>query len=142
MRRFLYVRNYGSKCTVTFNEKAIAKQKKCHDVFALVSNCERDPFECLLKYRRRETIEFFFESGKQRADGSRTKAWSSECLMGRMFVQFVALCYYEYLSEQLRQIKQALVRETADPVNETAEALKTPKKLLSWLKGTRGLAIA
>jgi hypothetical protein len=53
-----------------------------------------------------------------------------------MFVQFIALCYYEYLSEQLRQIKQALSLEIADPGNETAEILKNKKKLLSWLKNT------
>ena len=119
-RRFLHIRRYGSKCTVTFNEKEIAQQKKYHGYFALVSNCEKDPFECLLKYRQRETIEFFFESGKQRADGNRTRVWSSECLMGRMFVQFVALCYYEYLSEQLHQIKQFLALEIANPENETS----------------------
>ena len=135
-RKFLYVRHYGSKCTVTFNEKAIAQQKKYHGYFALVSNCEKDPFECLLKYRQRETIEFFFESGKQRADGNRTRVWSSECLMGRMFVQFVALCYYEYLSEQLRQIKQSLTSEIANPEGETSQTLKIKKKLLSWLKNT------
>ena len=53
-----------------------------------------------------------------------------------MFVQFVALCYYEYLSEQLRQIKQALASEIAEPQNETAETLKHKKKLLSWMKNT------
>ena len=135
-RKYLLIRHYGSKCTVTFNEKAIAAQKKYHGYFALVSNCEKDPFECLEKYRRRETIEFFFESGKQRADGQRTRVWTSECLMGRMFVQFVALCYYEYLSEQLRQIKQSLASEIASSENETAEFLKIKKKLLSWLKNT------
>ncbi len=135
-RKYLHVRHYGSKCTVTFNEKAIAAQKKYHGFFALVSNCEKDPFECLLKYRRRETIEFFFESGKQRADGSRTRVWSSECLMGRMFVQFIAMCYYEYLSEQLRQIRQNLAAEISNPVGETADILKTKKKLLSWMKNT------
>ena len=135
-RKYLLIRHYGSKCTVTFNEKAIAAQKKYHGYFALVSNCEKDPFECLEKYRRRETIEFFFESGKQRADGQRTRVWTSECLMGRMFVQFVALCYYEYLSEQLRQIKQSLASEIASSENETADILKIKKKLLSWLKNT------
>ena len=53
-----------------------------------------------------------------------------------MFVQFVALCYYEYLSEQLRQIKQALASEIAKPQNETAETLKHKEKLLSWMKNT------
>ncbi|MDY2983974.1 MAG: hypothetical protein SOR75_01435 [Synergistes jonesii] len=135
-RKFLYIRHYGSKCTVSFNEKAIAEQKKYHGYFALLSDCEKNPFDCLLKYRRHETIEFFFESGKQRADGNRARMWSSECLMGRMFVLFVALCYYEYLSEQLRQIKQSLSSEIANPVNETSEVLKIKKKLLFWLKNT------
>ena len=134
--KYLHLRHFGSKCTVTFNEKAIAERKKYHGYFALVSNCEKDPFECLRKYRQRETIEFFFESGKQRADGYRTRVWSSECLMGRMFVQFVSLCYYEYLSEQLRQIKQSLASEIAIPEKETSQSLKIKKKLLSWLKNT------
>lgn len=134
VHKYLLVRHYGNKTTVTFNEKAIALQKKYHGYFALISNCEKDPFECLRKYRRRETIEFFFESGKQRADGFRTRVWSSECLMGRMFVQFVALCYYEYLSEQLRRMKKALTEEIRSE-NDTTQPLKLKKKLLSWLNG-------
>lgn len=35
--------------------------------------------------------------------------------MGRMFVQFAALCYYEYLSEQVRQLKLSLGRENGVP---------------------------
>lgn len=101
----------------------------------MVSNCEKDPFKCLRKYRRRETIESFFESGKQKADGYRTRVWSSECLMGRMFVQFVSLCYYEYLSERLRQLKQSLAAE-AGSEEGTAQVRKTKKKLLSWLNNT------
>ena len=113
----------------------IALQKKYHGYFALVSNCEKDPFECLSIYRRRENIEFFFEAGKQKVDGSRTRVWSSECLMGRMFVQFVALCYYEYLSEQLRQLKKTLAEEISSEV-DGAQVLKVKKKLLTWLKNT------
>ena len=45
-------------------------------------------------------------------------------------------CRIEYLSKQLRQIKQELTSEIADPGNETAELLNTKKKLLSWLKNT------
>lgn len=135
IRKYLRLRHYGRKTTVTFNEKAIAAQKKYHGYFALVSNCEKDPFECLRKYRRRETIESFFESGKQKADGYRTRVWSSECLMGRMFVQFVSLCYYEYLSERLRQLKQSLAAE-AGSEEGTAQVRKTKKKLLSWLNNT------
>ena len=42
----------------------------------------------------------------------------------------------KYLSEQLRQIKQALNSEIANPGSEAAEILKSRKKLLSWLKNT------
>lgn len=136
VHKYLLIRHYGAKCTVTFNEKAIAARKKYHGYFALVSNCEKDAFDCLGKYRRRETIEFFFESGKQRTDGSRTRVWSSECLMGRMFVQFVSLCYYEYLSEQIRRMKQSLGVEAGDPSHDTRERIKAEKKLLSWVKNT------
>lgn len=84
----------------------------------------------------RETVEFFFESGKQKTDGTRTRVWSSECLMGRMFTQFIALCYYEYLSEQLRQMKESLSVEINGPEAGTADEKKTKKKLLTWLKNT------
>ena len=107
VHKYLLVRHYGSKTSVTFNERAIALQKKYHGYFALVS----------------------------KADGSRTRVWSSECLMGRMFVQFVALCYYEYLSEQLRQLKKTLAEEISSEV-DGAQVLKVKKKLLSWLKNT------
>ena len=55
--------------------------------------------------------------------------------MGRMFVQFVALCYYEYLSEQLRRMKQSLTEEiNAD--RDPSRVHTAKKKLLSWLKNT------
>lgn len=135
-QKFLHVRHYGSRITVTFNEKEITEEKKYHGYFALVSNCEKDSFECLRKYRRRGTIEFFFESGKQRTDGNRTRVWTSDALMGRMFVQFVALCYYEYLSEQIREMKLTLAVENGDPEHDSKENMKTEKKLKSWLKNT------
>ena len=46
---------------------------KYYGYFCIVSNKEKDCFEALRKYRSRETIESFFESGKQRADGNRTR---------------------------------------------------------------------
>ena len=136
VQKFLLVRHYGSRVTVTFNEKAIAEEKKYHGYFALVSNREKDPFECLRKYRKRETIEFFFESGKQRADGSRTRVWTSDALMGRMFVQFIALCYYEYFSEQIRKMKPLLAVENGDPKHDSKENMKIEARLKSWLKNT------
>jgi transposase len=134
--RFLYIRHYGSKVTVSFNEKAIAEQKEYHGYFTLVSNCEKDPFECLRKYRRRETIESFFEFGKQHTDGSRTRVWSAGTLRGRMFVQFVSLCYYEYLNETIRQMKSTLAKKNGDPDHDKKDNLTMETKLKTWLQNT------
>lgn len=76
--KYLQIRHYGSKTTVAFNEKAIRERKEENGYFALVSNCEKEPFECLRKYRRRETIESFFEAGKQHAYGTRSRVWNTD----------------------------------------------------------------
>ena len=107
-RKYFEVKKWGSKITATANNKAIKDANKYHGYFALVSNKEKDPFECLRKYRKRETIESFFESEKQRADGTRARVWYTDTLRGRMFVQFISLCYYEYFSEEIRKLKAVL----------------------------------
>ncbi len=56
--------------------------------------------------------------------------------MGRMFVQFVALCYYEYLSEQVRQLKLSLGRENGDPTHDNKDTLDRENRLKVWLKNT------
>ncbi len=136
-RNYFIISKSRGKTTVSYNEKAIAQAKKYHGFFSLVSNKEKNAFECLRKYRGREAVEFFFETEKQEADGTRTRVWSSECLLGRMFVQFVALCYFEYYREQLRLLKQSLTEEIDHPKEgATAGKLRIKKKLLSWLKNT------
>lgn len=134
--KYLAVKHRGDSVAVTFNEEAIAERKRYHGYFALVSNCEKETFECLRKYRLRGTIEAFFESGKQKADGTRTRVWSTDCLRGRMFVQFVALCYYEYFSEELRKLKSVLGKENGDPKHDLKTNLSAERKLLTWLKNT------
>ena len=131
--KYLIVKYRGDQISVSFNEEAIAEHNKYHGYFALVSNCEKDAFDCLYKYRRRGTIESFFESGKQKADGKRTRVWSTDCLRGRMFVQFVSLCYYEYLCEELRKLKAVLGKANGNPKHDLKTNLDAEKKLLSWL---------
>jgi transposase len=134
--KYLHVRRRGGKVHVTFNEAACKEVKKRHGCFALISNCEKNPFECLRKYRKRETVESFFESMKQRADGTRPRVWDTDTLRGRMFVQFVALCYYEYLSEEIRKMKTALGVKTGDPKHDAATNLALEKKLKNWLENS------
>lgn len=134
--KYLYIRRYGGGVHVTFNEKACAERKKYHGYFALVSNCEKDTFECLRIYRRRETIESFFEAGKRKADGTRPRVWSSDALRGRMFIQFVALSYYEYINNAVREMKDVLAKENGEASHDLKGNLDMEAKLKSWLCNT------
>jgi len=133
VKKYLHIKLWGSKTRVSYNEVACREAKKYFGYFALVSNCEKDPFECLCKYRKRETIESFFESFKQRADGARVRVWDSNTLRGRMFVQFIALCYYEYLSNEIRNMKDSLGVPNGNPEHDSAANIKLEKKLKTWL---------
>ena len=134
-RKFFTIKKRGNKITAAANNKAIKEAIRYHGYFVLVSNKEKDPFECLRKYRKRETIESFFEAEKQHADGTRTRVWDTDTLRGRMFVQFVSLCYYEYFSEKICKLKNLLDTEiNSGDLNSTE--LKITKKLNSWIKNT------
>ena len=136
LEKYLTIRNRGTSVHVAFNEAACGEAKKYHGYFALVSNCEKDAFECLHKYRKRELIESFFESMKQHADGARVRVWDTDTLRGRMFVQFVSLCYYEYLSEEIRKLKESLAKPNGNPKHDSKENLELEKKLKAWLGNT------
>ena len=136
VRRYFTIKKWGSKVTVIPDKKAIKDANKYHGYFVLVSDKEKDPFECLRKYRKRETIESFFEAEKQHADGTRLRVWSTDTLRGRMFVQFVSLCYYEYLSEEVRKLKLSLGVENGDSKHDTKTVLDNEKKLKTWLCNT------
>jgi transposase len=136
VEKYLYIKRRGDKTQVTFNEAACHKAKKYHGYFALISNSEKDPFECLRKYRKRESIESWFESMKQRTDGSRVRVWDADTLRGRMFVQFIALCYYEYLSNEIWNMKKSLGVKNGDSKHDAENNLKLEKKLKSWLENT------
>ena len=133
--KYFTLKKWGNKVTAVPNNKVIQDAHKYHGYFVLVSNKEKNPFKCLEKYRKRETIESFFEAEKQHADGTRARVWDTDTLRGRMFVQFVSLCYYEYFSEEIRKLKKLL----DDEVNKgklDSSTLKTTKKLRSWVHNT------
>lgn len=133
--KYFILKKRGNKVTVVPKNKAIQEANKYHGYFVLVSNKEKDPFECLRKYRKRETIESFFEAEKQHADGTRARVWDTDTLRGRMFVQFVSLCYYEYFSEEIRKLKKLLDTEIAAGELGSQE-LKTTRKLRTWVCNT------
>jgi hypothetical protein len=53
-----------------------------------------------------------------------------------MFVQFIALCYYEYLSNEIRNVKKSLGVKNGDPKHDAETNLSLEKKLKSWLNNS------
>ena len=80
-----------------------------HGYFALVSSHEKDCFEALKKYRKREKVEEYFQMAKEDADASKTRVWYADHLMGRMMVQFIALAYEDYLRYRIGKMKAELL---------------------------------
>lgn len=134
--KYLKISRRAGRVSVAFDEKACAEANKYHGFFALVANKEKDTFEALSKYRKRNTIEAFFRGEKQMADGLRPRVWDADTLRGRMFVQFVAMCYYEHLSEQLRQLKMTLGTPTGDKAHDTKAVLEAESRLKTWIENT------
>jgi transposase len=132
--RYLLIRRRAGAAEVTFNEEVCAEAKKYHGYFAIVSNCEKEPFKCLLLYRKREYIESCFRNLKRRTDGEKPRVWSADTLRGRLFAQFVALCYHEYLSEEIRKLKLSLGVANGNPLHDTKKVLNLEKKLKHWLE--------
>jgi transposase len=136
VKKYFIIRIWGKKTVISFNEKACAQAKKYHGYFTLVSSGEKDTFEALSKYRKREHIESYFRSSKQHADSMRIRVWDDDTLRGRMFIQFISLCYYEYLSETIRKMKLTLAVVNGDHDHDLKQNLDLEKKLKSWLDNT------
>ena len=131
-------RRRGGRVQAALDEDAIAKACRYHGMYALVSSHVSDAGEALGIYREREWIEDYFERFKQDCDGKVTRTGGAENLSGRLFVQFVAMCYLEELHNRVRDMKAALGRENGDPTHDLKENLDDERKLRTWL-GKRSL---
>jgi hypothetical protein len=136
--KYLFIRKAkdGHILSVSYNEEAYKDSCKYHGFFALVSNREKDRFNALEKYRKREKVEEYFQMSKNDADASRPRVWYADHLMGRMIVQFVALSYEDYLRFNIGKMKAELGKKTGDPKHDTNENLKLEISLKKWLINT------
>ena len=131
---YLIIRRRGGKVTVKCDLEAVREKKKYNGFFALLTNKRKDSADCLQLYRKRALIELFFEDYKSRTNGSRPRVWTADALQGRMFVQFVALCYREFFAEQVRTMIRELGQPTGDPKHDLKKVLDDEKKLQTWLR--------
>ena len=134
--KYLKIRTWGKSVNISYNEEACAEKKKYNGFFTLVSNSEKNTFSALTKYRKREYIENHFRLSKQSADGNRLRVWDADVLRGRMFVQFVTLCYYEFFAEEVRKLKLVLGNECDGTNHKTKKQINLERKLKCWLNDT------
>ena len=131
---FFNVSSVRSGIRCTFNEGACRKALQSKGIFVLVSNAIKDSTEALILYRTREWIEEFYRTMKNKTDGAKPRVWSYEAFKGRVTVQFIALCYYSWLSNAISALKKSLGKKNGDPRHDLEENLKAEKRLSSWLE--------
>lgn len=130
--RYLDVKRRGRSVKVTFRKEA---REACalNGVFALAATRIKDPNEALVAYRKREWVEDFFERQKQDVGGHTARTGDPDCLNGRLFVQFLAMCYIEDLHQRLRLMKQSLGIPNGDASHDAKSNLDAEKSLKNWL---------
>lgn len=136
VNKYLNIIETDSAVNVSFKKEQCKEAYKYAGFFALISNKEKSTFDCLKKYRKRNKIESFFKYEKNIVDGRRPRVWDSFTLRGRLFVQFVSLCYYEYLHNKIDEIKRTLGVENGDNSHDKKVILNRELKLRSWLENT------
>jgi transposase len=121
----------GGQLKVSFNDKAIAEEKKFFGYFALISNQAMDTFTALENYRLREKVEELFAVQKGGLDGARPRTWYPDNLRGRQFVQFISLGYHCFLTKKIKEMRAKLGK---DETGKTKALIKLENKLDKWLE--------
>ncbi len=116
--RYLLIRRRGKNTTVSYLEEAVAEAKKYHGYFALVSTRDHEASDCMLIYRRRETVNFIFQYMNQEVDALDFVSHHDDNLAGRMFIKFIALCYSEWLHQRMITADIDLPNEIYDEPDE------------------------
>lgn len=132
--QYLIVRKTRGDMSVSYQDDVFRETVRFAGCFVLISNTPLDPFDALSMYRRREKVEENFRMEKQYIDGNRTRVWYPESLNGRLFCQFVTLCYHEYLHKAISDLKGELSFRNGDPKHDSKKNLQDEKGLLDWLE--------
>ena len=69
----------------------------------LLSNRAMDAKEILYLYRRKDTVEKFFDALKHELERKRLRIHTQETFEGRLFLDFIALILYAWISKVMRR---------------------------------------
>ena len=131
---YLRVKRRGRRTTVEIRKDEVIAANSLNGVFALVSDTFSDANQALVAYRQREWVEDYFERQKQDAGGHTARTGDPESLNGRLFVQFLAMCFIEDLHRRVRGMKETLGRPNGDAAHDHKENLEAEERLRRWLE--------
>ena len=117
---------------IEFNEYMIANHFKQSGIFVLISDICNSPEYMYNFYKMRCYIEDTFQIYKNILIEKKPRSWYAETFDGRLFAQFVGLCYYSYIYERIRCVKYLLNKSIIESKTR-GDAYKLDKSLLSWV---------
>ena len=134
INKCLKIKHTQAGVTVAFNDRGIKEESKLHGTFALFSTGYDDPLTALRFYRKRGEIESMFRVFKEDVAGQTPCVSWEDTLDGKLFVEFVALCYEEYLSNRINKMKRELAVPNGDADHDKKRNLDNEKALKRWLE--------
>lgn len=134
IQEFLYVKKVrGGRIKVTLNETALAEDIRDAGIFVLISNCEKDPWIALRRYRLRNVIESSYRVIKSEIDGRHPRVWTERSDRGKEVCRLIALGYRFYLLDAInRAITNARTKAKDDSLGKIEKDLYS--KVASWLR--------
>lgn len=91
------------KPVVRRKEKGITDRLNRMGTMILLSNQSMDGKEILYLYRRKDTVEKFFDAVKHELERKRLRIHTQETFEGRLFLDFIALILYAWISKVMRR---------------------------------------
>lgn len=101
--QYFVLHKTGSKYIILRDNTAIDRTLARMGIFVLLTNTALDGEEVLRLYREKDGVEKCFDSLKNNLSLKRLRIHSQEALEGLLFIEFIALILYSYLSKVLRE---------------------------------------
>jgi transposase len=102
-KKLFRITERGGKLAIKRDEKGIEDRLERMGIMILLSNRAMDGKELLYLYRRKDTVEKFFDVVKHDLERKRLRIHTQETFEGRLFLDFIALVIYSWISAVMRR---------------------------------------
>lgn len=127
------VRKKNGMISAELNDDGMDEYNRYHGFIALAASREKDTGRCLQKNRMREHIEDSIEIKKEKCDGDKPRNWYDNTHNGKLFVQFVAMGYYDYLYGGIKRVRDEVCCRLQNPEGINSKEISIWRRLKTWL---------